>query len=66
MCFLCQLTGQLIDMASLCGFCVHMNNFAKSTRPKDMLLLLKDALSIEDEKLFKVCRSVWLSVSQSH
>ena len=44
-----------------------MNNFSsKSTRPTDMLLLLKDTLSIEDDKLFKACRSVCLSVHQNH
>ena len=31
--------------------CVHMNNFSSnSTRPKDMLLLLKDSLSMENDK----------------
>ena len=35
-------------MASLCG--VRVNNFSKSTRPRDMILLLKDTLSIEDDK----------------
>ena len=37
-------------MASLCG--VHVIIFSsKSRRPRDMLLLLKDTLSIEDDKL---------------
>ena len=46
-------------------------------RPREQLLLLnpetqrhtvslKDTLTIEDEKLFKACRSVCLSVPQSH
>ena len=36
-------------MASLCG--VHVNNFSsKTTRPRDMLFLFKDTLSIEDDK----------------
>ena len=38
-----------------------MNN-SKSTRPRDMLLHLKDTLSIEDDKLFKACISVCSSV----
>ena len=38
----------------------------QSTRPTDMLYLLKDTLSVEDEHLFKACRSVCLSVLQSH
>ena len=48
---------------SLCGvrICVSMNNFSdKSTRPRDMQLVLKDTVSIKDEKLFKICRSVCL------
>ena len=63
---LCQRTCHSADiMASLCG--VRVNNFSsKTTRPRDMLLILKDTLSIEDEKLFKACRSVCLSVPQSH
>ena len=38
-------------MSSLCGVgvCVRVNNFSKTTRPRDMLFLLKDTLSIEDE-----------------
>ena len=51
--YLCQLTDKSADiMASLCGICVHVcvNNFSsKTTRPRDMLLILKDTLSIEDE-----------------
>ena len=38
------------DMASLCSICVHVNNLSKSTRPTDMQLLLKDTLSIDDDK----------------
>ena len=44
-------------MASVCGICVymhicvpicvHLNNCSKSTRPRDLLFLLKDTLSIE-------------------
>ena len=52
------------DMVSLhCLICIHilMNN-SKSTRPRDMLLHLKDTLSIEDDKLFKACISVCSSV----
>ena len=42
-------------MASLCGIRVRvrvlMNNFfSKTTRPRDMLFLLKDTLTIEDDK----------------
>ena len=45
---------------------VCVNNFSsKTTRPRDMLIVFKDTLSIEDEKLFKACRSVCLSVPQS-
>ena len=60
--FLCQLTCQSADiMSSLCGVGVHVNNFfSKTTRPRDMLFFLKDTLSIEDEKLFKACKSVFL------
>ena len=69
---LCQLTCQSADiMSSLCGVgvrvCVRVrvrvNNFSsKTTRPRDVLFFLKDTLSIEDEKLFKACKSVCLSV----
>ena len=48
--FLCQLTCQTADlMALLCGICVCVN-FSKSTIPRDMLLHLKDTLSIEHDK----------------
>ena len=50
-------------MSSLCdvGVRVRVNNFfSKTTRPRDMLFFLKDTLSIEDEKLFKACKSVFL------
>ena len=62
--FLCQLTCQSADiMSSLCGVGVRVrvNNFSKTTRPRDVLFL-KDTLSIEDEKLFKACKSVCSSV----
>ena len=50
-------------MSSLCGVGVRVNNFfSKTTRPRDMLFFLKDTLSIEDEKLFKACKSVCSSV----
>ena len=54
-------------MSSLCGVGVrvhvHVNIFSsKTTRPRDMLFFLKDTLSIEDEKLFKACKSVCSSV----
>ena len=66
--FLCQLTCQSADiMSSLCGVGVRVrvrvnNFFSKTTRPRDMLFFLKDTLSIEDEKLFKACKSVCSSV----
>ena len=66
--FLSQLTCQSADiMSSLCGVGVRVrvrvnNFFSKTTRPRDMLFFLKDTLSIEDEKLFKACKSVCLSV----
>ena len=66
--FLCQLTCQSADiMLSLCGVGVRIrirvNNFSsKTTRPRDVLFFLKDTLSIEDEKLFKACKSVCSSV----
>ena len=42
---------------------VRVNNFSsKTTRPRDVLFFLKDTLSIEDEKLFKACKSVRSSV----
>ena len=54
-------------MLSLCGVgvCVRVrvnNFFSKTTRPRDMLFFFKDTLSIEDEKLFKACKSVCSSV----
>ena len=56
-------------MASLCGVSVGirvcMNNFSKSTRARDILLLLKDTLSVKDNKSFKACKSVCSSVPQS-
>ena len=66
--FLCHLTCQSADvMSSLCGVGVRVrvrvNNFSsKTTRPRDVLFFLKDTLSIEDEKLFKACKSVCSSV----
>ena len=64
--FLCQLTCQSADiMSSLCGVGVRVrvnNFFSKTTRPRDMLFFLKDTLSIEDEKVFKACKSVCSSV----
>ena len=64
--FLCQLTCQSADiMSSLCGVGVRVrvnNFFSKTTRPREMLFFLKDTLSIEDEKLFKACKSVCSSV----
>ena len=64
--FLCQLTCQSADiMSSLCGVGVRVrvnNFFSKTTRPRDMLFFLKDTLAIEDEKLFKACKSVCSSV----
>ena len=40
-----------------------VNNFSsKTTRPRDVLFFLKDTLSIEDENLFKACKSVCSSV----
>ena len=39
-------------MVSRCGVCVHVNIFSsESTRPRDMLLILKDTLTIKDDKL---------------
>ena len=65
-CFLCQLTCQSADiMSSLCGVGVRVRVnifFSKTTRPRDVLFFLKDTLSIEDEKLFKACKSVCSSV----
>ena len=51
-------------MSSLCGVGVRVrvNKFSKTTRPRDMLFFLKDTLSIEDEKLFKACKSACLFV----
>ena len=51
-----------IFMSSLCGIGIRVNNFSKTTRPRDMLMFLKDSLSIEDEKMFKACKSVCSSV----
>ena len=59
-----------IFMSSLCGVAVRIrvrvNNFSKTTRPRDMLFFFKDTLSIEDENLFKACKSVCSSVCYSH
>ena len=46
-------------MASFFGVHLHVcvNNFSKSTRPRDMPFLLKDTLTFEDEKVFKACSS---------
>ena len=55
--------GSADIMSSLCGVGVRVNNFSsKTTRPRDVLFFLKDTLSIEDEKLFKACKSVCSSV----
>ena len=51
-----RLTSDI--MASYSAVSVGVNNFSKRTRPRDILLLLKDTLSIEDDKLSKACRSV--------
>ena len=61
---LCVSQYPHIFMSSLCGVgvrarvrvsvrvCVRVNNFSsKTTRPRDVLFLLKDTLSIEDEKI---------------
>ena len=57
----------LCHLSAVSAYASCMNNFSsKSTRPSDMLLLLKDTLSIEDDKVFKACRSVCLQVPQSH
>ena len=53
-------------MAPLCSVRLHvnisicLNNFSKSTRERDMVFVLKNTLSIEDEILFKASRSVCL------
>ena len=47
-------------MASLCGvcICVRLNSFSsKNTRPREMLFVLKDTLSIKNEKVIKACKS---------
>ena len=49
-------------MSSLCGVAVHV--VVLPTSPKlqglETCCFLKDTLSIEDEKLFKACKSVCL------
>ena len=54
----------LVFMSSLCGVGVRVrvNNFSKTTRPRDMLFFLKDTSSIEDEKVLKACKSACSSV----
>ena len=47
-------------MLSLCSTGVGLNNFSKTTRPREKLYFLLDTLSIEDEKIFKACKSVFL------
>ena len=41
-------------MASFCGvgrcIVIHVNIFSETTRPRDVLLILKDTLSIKDDK----------------
>ena len=37
-------------MSSLCGVRVLVNISSETTRPRDLLLILKDTLSIEDDK----------------
>ena len=37
-------------MSSLCGVLVCVNIFSETTRPRDMLLILKDTLSIDDDE----------------
>ena len=41
------------SMASFCGVRVCVNKFSKSTRARDMLFLLKDMLSIENENCLR-------------
>ena len=55
-------------MPSLCSVPIHVcvNNFSKSTKLREIMFLLNDTLSIEDEKLFKACKSVCSSDPQSH
>ena len=64
--FLCQLTCQSADiMSSLRRGRTRPREqllLQKTTRPRDMLFFLKDTLSIEDENLFKACKSVCSSV----
>ena len=45
-------------MASLCGvrIRIHVNNFfSKTTRSRDMLVFLKDTLTVEDDKSSNSC-----------
>ena len=56
-------------MSSLSGLGVgiRMIDFSsKTAKCRDMFFFIKDYLSIEDEKLFKACRSVCSSVGWSH
>ena len=71
--FLCQLTCQSADiMSSLCGVCVRVRVrvrvtifFSKTTSARDMQFFLNESLPIDDEKLFKACRSVCSFVLQN-
>ena len=57
-----HVSGLVDFMASCCDVCIpvhiHVNNVSKNTRPRDMLFLLKDTLSIQDDKLSMESRFV--------
>ena len=57
---------RLVSQLALCHNFVACNLSSKNTRPRDMLLLLKDTLFINNEKLLKACRSVCSPVPQSN
>ena len=47
-------------MASPCGVSFIIKNFSsESTGPRDMLFILKDTLSVEDENFYKTCGSIF-------
>ena len=57
------MSADLADiMLSLCGIGVYVNTSPKVQGLETCCFFLKDTLSIEDEKLFKACKSACSSV----
>ena len=57
--------NDIIPLLCSIRICVHVNNFSsKSTRPRDMLFLLKDTLFIKDESIVQGMQICLLVCSQ--